>query len=154
MDGVTLEPGERVLVWMQETGHTGRVVSMVLVGLFLLPVLLGVLILYNAITYKKRTNYTEILTDRRFALVKGDGTIVSIPFDTITRVTTVKRGNVESSLMLESSAAPRSTVSMTALYDQPAGSIKLVDFLNRRREPGFLETVVATGRAKGLGAAS
>ena len=145
--GVELEPGERVLVWRVETGHGGKVAAMIVLGGVLAIGVIGLLFLYMAVTYKKRTTYAELVTDRRFVHVKGDGRVVSVPYNTITKVTTIRQGAITKEIHITSNAEKSITIMVTTVTGPDRTSIKLPDFLSRRDEPGFLASLVPTGRA-------
>lgn len=62
--GIPLEPGERVLYYSRKQGN-GERIFMFVMGIVLLPVLVGIWLLHQAITYDKSTERVVVITDRR-----------------------------------------------------------------------------------------
>jgi hypothetical protein len=150
VEGVALEPGERLLVWSKKDGHTAPIAALVVLGVIFTPILLGLLFFYLAIAYKKRTTYAELFTDRRYVMIKGDGKATSMPWDSITSISVFRASRTVPRLQLKHPGG-LVFISTVQSFDKAGGGRVYIDeLLKRWREPGFLDTLVPTGRAAKL----
>lgn len=144
---VELEAGERVLVWSEATNHGKQRAVMIACGALLAPLLIGLVLLYKVFTYRSWAIYTELVTDRRFVTVTGAGRVTSVPYDTVTKVTTVRQNRIVKWINIQSTAAKAINMSVTTVG---APSVALPDFLTRRGDPAFLASIAPVGRAASL----
>jgi hypothetical protein len=133
--GIQLRPGERVLYFWKPNRTADRAWTFV-GGIVLLPLLIGIYLLYVGFTYADTSNHYWVITNQRIFTVNANARVRDeIGIHEITRLVH-RRGDGKNSLIVHSSRA------FISFRVQERHDIeRLKPFLENLRNPAFLDRV-------------